>query len=83
MTTLFNFQFPESYKIFFSWDADVRPKPEIHPISDFKNFESSRMRYGLRRVGEVRLRRLHRVRFLLFKPRLIHQRYTERHRLAP
>ena len=39
MTTLFNFQFPESHKIIFCWDADVRPKPEIHPISVFKNFE--------------------------------------------
>ena len=39
MTTLFDFQFPESHKIIFCWDADVRPKSEIHPISDFKNFE--------------------------------------------
>ena len=39
MTTLFNFQFPESHKILFCWDADVRPKSEIHPISFFKNFE--------------------------------------------
>ena len=39
MTTLFNFQFPESHKILFCWDADVRPKSEIHPISVFKNFE--------------------------------------------
>ena len=41
MTTLFNFQFPESHKILFCWDADVRPKSEIHPISVFKNFEIS------------------------------------------
>ena len=33
------FQFPESHKIFFCWDADVRPKSEIHLISVFKNFE--------------------------------------------
>ena len=39
MTTLFDFQFPESHKIFFCWDADVRPKSEIHSISVFKNFE--------------------------------------------
>ena len=39
MTTLFNFQFPESHKILFCWDADARPKSEIHPISVFKNFE--------------------------------------------
>ena len=39
ITTLFDFQFPESHKIFFCWDADVRPKSEIHPISVFKNFE--------------------------------------------
>ena len=39
MTTFFDFQFPESHKIFFCWDADVRPKSEIHPISVFKNFE--------------------------------------------
>ena len=37
--TLFNFQFPGSHKIFFCWDADVRPKSKIHPISVFKNFE--------------------------------------------
>ena len=37
--TLFNFQFPESHKIILSWDAVVRPKSEIHSISDFKNFE--------------------------------------------
>ena len=40
-------------------------------------------RERVRRVEEVRLRRLHCVRFLLFKPRLIRQRYTERRRLAP
>ena len=39
MTTLFDFQFPESHKIIFYWDVDVRPKSEIHPISVFKNFE--------------------------------------------
>ena len=39
MTTLFQFQFPESHKIIFCWDADVRPKFEIRPISAFKNFE--------------------------------------------
>ena len=39
MTTLLNFQFPESHEIIFCWDADVRPKSEIHPFSDFKNFE--------------------------------------------
>ena len=39
MTTLFNFQFPESHKIIFCWDAHVRPKSEIHLISVFKNFE--------------------------------------------
>ena len=27
------------HKIIFCWDADVRPKFVIHPISDFKNFE--------------------------------------------
>ena len=36
--TLFNFPFLESHKIFFCWDADVRPKSEIHSISDFKNY---------------------------------------------
>ena len=36
--TLANFQFPESHKISFCWDADVRPESEIRPISDFKNF---------------------------------------------
>ena len=36
-----------------------------------------------RHVEEARLRRLHCVRFLLFKPRLIRQTYTERRRLAP
>ena len=36
-----------------------------------------------RHVEEVRLRRLHCVRFLLFQPRLIRQTYTERRRLAP
>ena len=35
-----------------------------------------------RRVEEVRLRRLHCVRFLLFKPRLVRLTYTERRRLA-
>ena len=39
MATLFNFQFPKSNKIILCWDADVRPKSEIHSISDFKNFE--------------------------------------------
>ena len=33
MTTLIIFQFPESHKIIFCWDVDVRPKSEIHPIS--------------------------------------------------
>ena len=32
MMTLFNFQFPESHKIILCWDADVRPKSEIHSI---------------------------------------------------
>ena len=36
-----------------------------------------------RHVEEVGLRRLHYVRFVLLKPRLIHQTYTERRRLAP
>ena len=36
-----------------------------------------------RHVKEVRLERLHGVRFLLFKPRLIRQTYAERRRLAP
>ena len=39
MTSLFDFQFSESHKIIFCWDADVRPKFEMHPISVFKNFE--------------------------------------------
>ena len=39
MTTLFDFQFPESQKMIFCWDADVRPKSEIHPFLDFKNLE--------------------------------------------
>ena len=34
-------------------------------------------------VKEVRLRRLHCVRFLIFKPRLVRQTNTERLRLAP
>ena len=37
--SLSSFQFPESHKIILCWDADVRPKSEIHSISDFKNFE--------------------------------------------
>ena len=41
MTTLFDFQFPESHKITFCWDADVRPKSEFPPISDFKKFGSA------------------------------------------
>ena len=49
MTTLFNFQFPESHhKIVFCWDADIRPKSEIHPISDFIFFLiSSPIRFSL------------------------------------
>ena len=45
MTTLFNFQFPESHKILFCWDADVRPKSEIHPISNSRilNFQSHKI----------------------------------------
>ena len=39
MTTFFNFQFPESHKIFFCWDADVHPESEIHPASVFKNLK--------------------------------------------
>ena len=39
MATLFDFQLPESHKIIFCWDADVRSKSEISPISVFKNFE--------------------------------------------
>ena len=45
MTTLFNFQFPESHKIILCWDADVRPKSEIHPISVVQ-MTSSRVRLG-------------------------------------
>ena len=51
---LFNFQFPESRKIFFCWNAeDVRPKSEIHSISDFKNlnFQPHKIYYGLIRDG--------------------------------
>ena len=39
--------------------------------------------HRVRRVEEVRLRRLHCVRFLLFRPRLIRQTYTEMRRLTP
>ena len=46
------------------------------------HFEKQKQKNTVRRVEKVRLRGLHCVR-LLFKPRLIRQRYTERRRLAP
>ena len=48
MTTLFNFQFPESLEISFCWDADVRPKSEID--SRILNFQPNKIwscRYNL------------------------------------
>ena len=48
-----------------------------------KNTHTHTDTHRARHVEEVGLRRLHYVRFVLLKPRLIHQTYTERRRLAP